>query len=163
MEKTNVPFVETDKQVAKTLNVIEPKIKELIKDNEFFVLRSKRTGEILNVSYSRYGLRWTTDKNRRLIYFKNAQLRHKKDEYGNMMPYFHKLSVDGLEKSDSVVVEKFIPKDHYLPNKQNSLDARLQVIEYRYVSKALKMLYWVPENRIVFSSAEEIDNEEIVS
>lgn len=150
MEKSNT-FSGADKQVAKTLNIIEPRIKELITSNEFYVLRRKDTGEILNVSYSRYGLRWTTDINRRMLYFRNAQLRHRKDIEGNLVPYFHKFSEDGLEKSSKVIVEKFIPKDHF---KNDKLDARLQVIEYRFVSKALKMLYWVPDNAIVYGNVE---------
>jgi len=154
------------KQVGRTrtLNTIEPRIRELIEANEFYVLRRKKTHEALNVSYTRIGLRWTTDRNRNLSYFKSAQLRHRKNVLGEYVPYFHKNTPDGLEKSSNVYVEKFVPRDHYKDSEGNStstLDPRLQVAEYIMTSKALKMLYWVPDaSNIVYSSAEELEDEE---
>lgn len=166
MEETVQKPFGAAKQVGRTrtLNPIEPRIRELIEANEFYVLRRKRTHEALNVSYSRFGLRWTTDRNRNLSYFRSAQLRHRKDVLGNYVPYFHKNISDGLEKSSNVYIEKFIPRDHYKDSENGAssvLDPRLQVAEYIMTSKALKMLYWVPDTTIsIYSSDGELEDEE---
>lgn len=165
MEKTKTNFtLDRDKQ-GRTLNPIEPRIRDLVVSGNFYVLRRKKTGEPLNVSYSKQGLKWTADKNRNLLYFRSAQLRHKKDIEGNWMPYFWKYGSEGLEKSNDIIVEQFVPRDHYKIGEDgkitNTLDPRLQVAEYLFTSKALKMLYWVPtEDKIVYSSdAGESDEE----
>lgn len=160
----NQTFLSQNKQGGRVLNEIEPRIKELISSNEFYVIRRKKSMEPLNISYSRVGLRWTTDRFRNLLYFKNAQLRHKVTVTGEHVPYFYKRGNDGLEKNSNVIIEKFIPMDHYRVdsngNITNTLDSRLQVAEYLMVSKALKMLYWIqPDANMVYSSDEEIDTE----
>jgi hypothetical protein len=166
MEKTNSTFtLDQNKQVGRSLNPIEPRIRELVKSGNFYVIRRKKNNEPLNVSYSKFGLRWTTDRERNLLYFKRAQLRHKKDIEGNMIPYFWKYGVDGLEKSNDIYVEQFIPRDHYKIAEDGSitktLDSRLQVAEYMFTSKALKMLYWVPQqDELVYSSNVDESDEE---
>lgn len=162
MAELQKTFNGRDKRVARALNPIEPQIRERIEGRGLYVLRRKGSKEALNVSYSPFGLRWTTDRNRRLLYFKNAELRHKRDIVGNLIPYFHKFGKDGLEKSSSVYVEEYVPIDHYkLDQNGNStleLDARLQVSEYMMASRALRMVYKTYEDSVrVFSSAEEIE------
>jgi hypothetical protein len=127
------------------LNPLEPWIKQFIKDRGLKVMRRKDNRIALNVSYSEDGLRWTANNRRKLFYYKNAELRHKK--VGDMwLPYAHPLSPDGLQKSDSIIIEDFVPEDHYYPNGEK-LIPKLQVAEYLWSNKGLKLLYHVDEIR----------------
>ncbi len=102
------------------LKPIERGIASFIKDRNLVVLRDKRTGAALNVSYSEYGLTWTTNKVGRLLYFTKAFLKNGK-------------KVGDLTKSPNVYVERFVPRDH------NSTMS--QVAEYTWVKKATHLLY----------------------
>lgn len=77
----------------------------------------------LNVSYSIEGLKWTTNKVGKLIYFKNAFL-HTGRWVGDLTP------------SSFVYAEIFDPKDH-------ASDAA-QVAEYTWIKKATHLLYGYP-------------------
>lgn len=84
-------------------------IKHIAKNN-IVVLRSAITGIAYNVSYTEDGLKYTTDKNGVSIYY----------------------SAPG-ERSDKVIVEKFIPRNHHNP--------ALQAAEFFCIHKAYKLLY----------------------
>lgn len=102
------------------LKKIEKGIASFIKDRSLMVLRDRRSGAALNVSYSEYGLTWTTNKVGKLLYYKKAFLTSGR-------------KVGNLEPSEDVYVEKFIPRDH------SSVSA--QVAEYTWVKKATHLLY----------------------
>lgn len=121
------------------LNKIEPRIRQFIFDRDLYVLRRKSDGMALNVSYSADGLRWTADKNCRLLFFQNARLETRSQD-NKVIPYFKGLSKNGLERSNHVFVEKFDPTDHFYPNSEK-LNARLQSMEYIQTHKGLKLLY----------------------
>jgi len=97
----------------------------------------------LNISFSESGLRWTANNRRRLLYFKNAELRNVKllvpgTEESIWYPKFHALSQDGLEKSDNVYIETFVPMNHTYPD--GNLRTKHQVAEYRWIDKALRLI-----------------------
>lgn len=94
---------------------IDEKAIKFIAKNNIVVLRSAITGVALNVSYTEFGVSWTTDKNGLSLYYK-------RDESGTLN-----------EKSDRVVVEKFVPRNHNSP--------ALQAAEFLAIKKAYKLLY----------------------
>lgn len=102
---------------------IEKSILSFIRDRKLYVLRDKRTHTALNVSYSEDGLRWTTNKVGRLLYFKKAYLTS-----GRM--------VGDLSPSEEVYVEKFVPRNHER--------TASQVAEYTWIKKATHLLYGFP-------------------
>lgn len=107
---------------------IDKGMRALIASQDMWILRSK-SGKGLGVSYSEEGLKLTANKGGKLLYYRDAYLRHKKDDSGQWIPY-----LDGdLTPSDKVYVEKFVPKDHKRKD--------FQIAEFRWVDKAHKMLY----------------------
>ena len=113
--------------------IIEPWVGDFIRDQGFMVLRDRRTGISLGVSYTEEGLKWTTNKHRKLLYYKNAYISHTEDG----KPFFK----GDLRKSPTIIVEKFVP--------QNFSNPKFQSIEYRWVDKALRMCYvpWGEQKR----------------
>ena len=156
-----VKFNQPQNKSSRVLNPMEEWIVRFITDSNMYVMRRKRDNAALNCSYSDAGLQWTMDpysrNPRKLLYFKNAELRHYKVN-GIWSPYFFPLSQDGLDLNPDVVIEKFIPTNHYFPNGEQ-LNARLQVPEYRISNKALRMLYGatfegdVQDARLVYSTS----------
>jgi hypothetical protein len=127
----------------KTLSPIEPRIQEFIESQQLLVMRRKSDNMPLNISFSEAGLRWTANNRRRLLYFKNAELRNVKllvpeSTESIWYPKFHALSKDGLEKSDNVYIETFVPMNHTYPD--GNLRTKHQVAEYRWVDKALRLI-----------------------
>lgn len=106
------------------MRTIEPRIRSFIKDNHLYVLRSRKTGKALNVSYTREGLKWTTSNYGKLLFYTNARIeRHK-----------NRLEIVGdLTPSDAVYIEEFIPLD----NK----NLKVQISEIQWTDKALRLLY----------------------
>lgn len=102
------------------LKPIEKGIASFIKDRNLMVLRDKRSGAALNVSYSEYGLTWTTNKVGRLLYYNKAFLSSGK-------------KVGDLKPSPHVYIEKFVPRNH--------TSTSSQVAEYTWVKKATHLLY----------------------
>lgn len=88
--------------------LIEPSVRHHIQDNEFVVMRD-RSGKAIEVSFTEDGLRWTMDRNSRLIYYRNAYLRVRQpDETG--VPQWY---IEGdTRKNPNIIIEKFVPKDH---------------------------------------------------
>lgn len=54
------------------VKAIEERIAKFISDRDLLVLREKKTGRALNVSYTEDGLKYTTSLSGRLIYFTDA-------------------------------------------------------------------------------------------
>ena len=99
---------------------VEPWIAQLISDNNLMVLRNKKSGKALGVSYTEDGLKQCFNKFGKSLYYKHAFIREGR--------------VQGdTRKSPWIVVEKFEPRNHKTKNNQ--------VAEYLWISKALKMLY----------------------
>jgi len=94
-----------------------------IANTDLVVLRHK-DGTALNVSYSEDGLKWTCNKWKQSLYYKNAYVSNGKIRGSN------------LEKSPDVYVEKFVPI--------NFSEAELfkQQAESTWVGKALKLYYY---------------------
>lgn len=107
---------------------IEERIAKFISDRDLVVLRERKTGRALNVSYTEDGLKYTTSLGGKLLYFNDAWL---KVLYRDNQPYFVGVQGD-LEKSKLVYVEKFIPT-----NKSNLRD---QIAEYTWTDKAYRLL-----------------------
>lgn len=120
------------------LNTIEPWIRTFISDRQMVVLRDKNTGLALHTSYTEEGLRWATDKHMRSLYYHRAELSVQTIDNKPHVS-FKARGKNGLEKSRNVIVEKFVPKDHF--NSAGKLNARLQSAEYVAVHRALKLLY----------------------
>lgn len=107
---------------------IEPWIKSFIQDRNLVVMRTKK-GQALNVSYTQEGLKWTTDLDGNLLYYKDCRLKHKEVIPGVWRPY-----IDGSgERNPNIIIEAFIPRDHQNPYHQSA--------EYKACNKALRLLY----------------------
>ena len=100
-----------------------------------YVLRDKRTLVPINVAYSPEGLLWTTDKFGKLVCFKNARIALSEDK---TYIYPKGLTPNGLERNDSVIIEKYVPMDHV--DKYGRLIMRRQSVEFSIAKKASKML-----------------------
>jgi hypothetical protein len=116
---------------------IEKWIRTYISDRNLYVLREKRKdgkpGRALNVSYTPEGLKYTLNKQKKLIACKNARLVNKVREDGKVM-----LLIEGNTLTpDNVVIERFVPVDHD--------NVRTQLVEFVMVDRALKMLYHVDD------------------
>lgn len=99
---------------------IERGIARFLEDRDLVVLREKKSGTALNVSYTVEGLKWTTNKVGKLLYFNKAYLTSGK-------------WVGDLSPSPYVYVEKFVPQD------QPSMAG--QVAEYTWIKKGTHLLY----------------------
>ena len=86
-------------------------------------------GKALNVSYSEDGLKWTTNKFAKSLYYENAYLFQT-----DKGPQFK----GNMKRKANVMVSAFIPKDHILGSRMNH-DA--QKAEYLWCNKALHLLY----------------------
>ena len=82
---------------------ISPEIRQLIADKHMFVLRRKRDNVALNVSYSRDGLKWTSNKLGRCLMFKRAFVRN-----GRIEP----VGDYGAQEATDVYTERFVPSNH---------------------------------------------------
>lgn len=105
---------------------IQPWVKDYVTKNKLRVLRRKKDGVALNVSYTDFGLSWTANKSGRLLMYKRAFVVKGKfiglrDKEGNLI------------KDDSVYCEDFIPTD--------KKTEYAQVAECTWVAKAMKLLY----------------------
>lgn len=132
--------------------VIEDWIGQFVKDNNLYVLRERRSGRALNVSYSEDGLRWTVNKLGRSLYYRDAIMRlNSKTKFPELVT-----KRKTLEKNRDVFVEKFIPKNHWKPN--GKLNIANQVAELLWIDKALRLCYYVEpkeeENPLVYSTAD---------
>ena len=88
-------------------------------ENRLKVLRRKKDHTALNISFTIEGLKWTTNKVGRSLYYKNAFLS--KGRF-----------VGDLTPSNDVYVEDYFP--------QNRGDNRLQSAEMVWVNKAIALL-----------------------
>lgn len=102
------------------LKQIERGIATFIKDRNLVVLRDRRSNAALNVSYTEDGLKWTTNKVGRLLYYNKAFLSS-----GRM--------VGDLSPSKAVYIERFVPRDHPTSS--------AQVAEYTWIKKGTHLLY----------------------
>ena len=119
-------------------------------------MRDKRDLKALNVAYTRDGLKWTCNFGGRLFYFRDATLRHTKVGDNSYIPYFH----GDLTPSEDVIIELFEPINHVNwalyeelekahPRSRDAMRIRqeinrresLQVLEYRWLDKAIRLLY----------------------
>lgn len=93
-------------------------IKNLIIQADLKVLRDKKTGKALNVSYTEEGLKTTANKMGKYVYFNNV----------------NRLSdIPNGKKSNNVIVEKFIPREFK--------DPQLQKIETHWLETAKFKIY----------------------
>lgn len=115
------------------MNQFNENISELIISGGFYVLRDKATGMALNSSFSREGLKWSTDRLGRLIYYPKARL------VSDIIDGKHVVEIRGdLTPSKRVYIELFKPK--------SQPSARAQVAEFQWSHKALKLMYYVQED-----------------
>lgn len=125
-------------RAAYNRDLIEERISNIITDAGFKVLRKKSTNEPLNVSYTEDGLRWTVNRDYRLLYYKEAYLKHRVVD-GQVSWY-----IEGdTTPADNVWVQDFVPMNHFYPNEK--LNRRMQGKEINMVDRALRMLYQIPE------------------
>ncbi|MFN7301674.1 MAG: hypothetical protein ACK5U7_09400 [Bacteroidota bacterium] len=103
--------------------MINKTIRDFIKQNELYVLRSKLNHRALNVSYSKEGLIYTLDNQCKFIMFKNAWVKN----IGGRLTFKGNTALN-----EKVYVEKFIPR--------NFDEANLQKAEFTFIDKALKLL-----------------------
>ena len=87
-------------------------------------------GKALNVSYSEEGLKWTSNKFGRLLYFADAFITHEEDG----SPKF----TGNVKKDKKKFVEDFIPRDHFFNGRMNE---ETQRAEFLWVDKGLRLLY----------------------
>lgn len=104
------------------MKLLDYSLTKLISDRCIFVLRRRRDNVALNVSYSEDGLKMTTNKVGKLLYYKKAFLTSGK-------------KVGDLSPANDVYVEKFEPRNH--------ASAAAQIAEYTWVKKATHLLYGV--------------------
>lgn len=86
---------------------------------QLVVLRNKRTGMAIDVSYTIEGLKWSVNKLGISNYYANAKF-----EKG-------RITGDNLTINPNVVVEKFIPRNHTTEKSQSA--------EYSCINKAYKL------------------------
>lgn len=104
---------------------INTEIVKYLSNNNLYVLRRKKDGVALNVSYTPEGLIWTCNKLGKALMFKNTII-----QYGK---FVGPRNGDGkLIPDPSVYVEKFIPT--------NKPTESAQVAECTWVAKAMKLL-----------------------
>ena len=96
-----------------------------------WILREKRTGKPLNVSYTPEGLKYTSNKMGRLLLYDNGKLVRLGDriviQSNNEKP---------LKLSDKVYIERYVPPQLEVGNV-------LYKMEFVWAEKAYKMLYHV--------------------
>jgi len=68
---------------------------------DFYVLRDRRSGRILNVAPTEHGLTWTTNMAGKLLYYTNGKIKITPDYV-----YVTSANSKPLQKSDSVYVQK---------------------------------------------------------
>jgi hypothetical protein len=88
--------------------------------NQFKVLRDKRTNKPLGIAYSEAGLQWLCNKTGKALYFKNAHFSN-----GEL--------VGNTEKSNRVYVEDFNP------NLEDNF--KFKQLDINWMAKANRMLY----------------------
>ena len=121
----------------KNSKLIDEGVRKQIEDANIWVLRTK-TGVPLNVAYTSEGLLFTANKYGKLICYKDA-VPSLEERNGKTFVVPKALSKGGLEPSKHVIIEKFIPRDHYIPGTDN-LNNKLQGFEFRWINKAQRML-----------------------
>lgn len=115
------------------MNQFNENISDLIISGSFWVLRDKVTGMALNSSFTKEGLKWSTDRLGRLIYYPKARLVVDKIDGQQVV------EIRGdLTPSKRVYMELFKPK--------SQPSARAQVAEFQWSNKALKLMYYVQQN-----------------
>lgn len=113
---------------------IEESTIQTVEDKNMWCLRDKRTGTVLNVSYTIDGLKWTTDNLGRLIYFKSARIG---TQYNSDYEPSKLVFEGDTRVSDRVIVEPFVPTNHS--------NGRVQRAEYAGVHRAYKLWYNIPD------------------
>jgi hypothetical protein len=105
--------------------MINAALAQYLTNKQFVVLRRKKDGMPLNVSYTEDGLKWTSNKLGRSLYYKKAKI-----QFGKIVHYGeeHDTSI-----SPDVYVELFVPKEHKRTD--------MQTAELRWVDKALRLCY----------------------
>lgn len=149
---------------------IDEWVSNYIADRNLVVMRDRRTGEPLACSFTEEGLKLTCNKGGRLIYYKDAILRHRKLEDGTWAPYIQSKSES---KNPNVIIEHFVPRNHYkqkwnhrtkrkeyiylrdpltqrfLLDKEGQrireLNGNLQKAELRWTDKAIRLTYGMEE------------------
>ena len=135
------------KPKSSNLRVIEPRIATFISSNDMYVLRDSTTHVALNVSFSPEGLNWTMNSSpnarnssAKLVRFKNARIARIHNPKDMTLMKLEIVPTRGnLQVSDSVYIEKFVPRNHD--------DYRLQVAECVFVDKAYRLLTTLPTNQ----------------
>lgn len=119
-------------------NIFNQTISDLIVSGSFYVLRDRQTGMALNTSFTKEGLKWSTDRMGRLIMYPKGRL------VVDTVDGETKLEIRGnLTPSNRVYTELFTPKTH--------TSSRNQIAEYQWSNKALKLMYRVAEPRQQFT------------
>ena len=101
---------------------------DYIKPYKLYVLRDT-FGKALDVSYSKEGLKWATNKGGKFIFYEDAK-RFISDTY---------CTVIGNKLNKDCVVELFIPRNHYI-RKTDIIDVRKQIPELYVIDKAMRLL-----------------------
>ena len=114
------------------MNKVDSRIHDWITSHQILVMREKRSGRAVGVSYTEDGLKYVVTKTGQLPYYKKAFIEGGK-------------AVGDLTKSESIVIEKFVPRD--LRN------GPLWKAEVMCVAKATHMLYGKPWPEIPDSSS----------
>ena len=101
---------------------------DYLKGYNLKVLRDKKDNTAINVSYTEAGLRWTTNKGGKLIYFKSPK-KFISTDYATVI---------GAEINSDIITEPFIPYNHY--KTENEFDVRKQLAELYIIDKAMRLV-----------------------
>jgi hypothetical protein len=118
--------------------MIKKTIRDFIKQNDLYVLRSKLNNRALNVSYTKEGLLYTLDNQGKFIMFKNAWVQN----IGGILTFKGNTMLN-----NKVYIERFIPR--------NFEETNLQKAEFTFIDKALKLINY----HELFGQLERTSNE----
>lgn len=149
---------------------IDEWVSNYIADRNMVVLRHRKTGEPLACSFTEEGLKLVCNKGGRLIYFKDAILRHKQLDDGSWSPFIQSKTE---AQNPDIIVEHFVPRNHYKKywnhrtkrmeyvyrkhpgtnnfilddegEKVRIIDSYLQKSELRWTDKAVRLTYGIEE------------------
>lgn len=130
---TNLTLNEKTKQMKKNMMKLDQWMIDYIKGYDLKVLTLNDTP--LNVSYTESGLRWTSDKQGRFIFFNDSK-RFISDSYATVL---------GNEKNPHIAIKPYIPQNHY--DEKGNLDIRKQLAELYVIDKAMRLLTPMNVNR----------------
>ena len=137
------PQANTWEEVSLQVNHTVERLKELNPFLTRFSTLRKGTkvtipGKAIGVSYSEEGLKWVCNNKCEALYFTNTKLS------GGQFK-------GDLVKNERIIIEDFIPRDHYFSKESDGsrayLNKTLQVAEYIVTDKAFRMLYVPSDNK----------------